>query len=503
MQCFAARAIVLDELGGDAGGALEVLEGGVAVFGRHWILCRAMGRVHVRRGSFRDAFVVFREVADRLGGGNAVERVFALRDAAISAGACGEWESAEGWFGDAEAAAREGELKGFAAMAVGLRADAGIAALEDGRAKAALQHLASAVEGLGRVRAKAGLREAHCHLAVRHAVKAAVWRLTGREEVDGAGTVVIEAGMCSNPDPVEEVLGQHLPHMDLSWYLLAEGEVASGVDVGVGRSLEERLTGGRIPIMEARLRVGRMETAIGDGNARECGRVLVPFCKGLAHLLRESGRDGDVAASWASEPERGTIATWDSNRGVGEQEGIAEHAIVSLGMVAAMLGRNGWLQELEETLADAVGGLYPGRVLIESWDGTGDFRSPWETEVIRTIKSVGNEIYIDPVAFVKAGLVFFEWSSGSVFGRVLRRRLSRWQAEGWRRIMATERFRLVHPRYTVPKLTEVLTGEEDGQGFVARVLLRACEMVGLALGGEYKERLRRFAGEGESGSGEG
>lgn len=499
MQCFAARAIVWDELGGDANGALEVLGGGVAVFGRHWILCRAIGRVHLRRGSFRDAFVVFREVADRLGGGNAVERVFALRDAAISAAGCGEWKTAEGWFGDAEAAARGGELKGFTAVAVGLRADAGIAALEDGRAKAALQHLAMAVEGLGGVGTKAGLKEAHCHLAVRHAVRVAAWRLTGREEVDGAGTVVIRAGMCSNPDPVEEVLRQPLPHIDLSWYLLAEGEVGSGVDVRVGTLLEERLTGGRIPIMEARLRVGRMEAVIEDGNAREFGPNLVPFCEGMAHLLRESARDGDVAASWASEPERGTIATWDSNSAAGEAERVAEHAIMSLGMVAAMLGRKAWLQELKGALAGAVGGVYPGKVLIDGLDGNRDLRSAWENEVVQTIRSVGSDTYIDPVSFAKAGLVFFEWSAKSAFGRVLRRRLSRWQADGWKKIMATERFRLMHPRYTVPRLTEVLAGEEDGQGFMARVLLSACEMVGLALGGEWKERLRQSAGEGEAG----
>ena len=93
---------------------------------------------------------------------------------------------------------------------------------------------------------------------------------------------------------------------------------------------------------------------------------------------------------------------------------------------------------------------------------------------------------------------FLEWISVSPFGGVLWERFAAWQRGGWERIVAIERFRLRRPRYTVPEIEEVLEGGGKPRGFVARLLLVACDAVDVVLDGEYRNRLRQIVDEGES-----
>ena len=108
VQCTVARAIMLDEFQGDAAGAIRVLEGAIVEFGRGPTLCRALARVYLRNDDGERALTIFRKISGTVGVHNAVERAFALRDAAISAATCGDWAQAEVWFGEARSAAEEG-----------------------------------------------------------------------------------------------------------------------------------------------------------------------------------------------------------------------------------------------------------------------------------------------------------------------------------------------------------------------------------------------------------
>ena len=491
MQCFVAWSIVLDQFEGDAPGAEAVLHQAIATFGRHWILCRRLAKVHLRRGAFEEAFRVFREIAPTVGGGNAVERAFALRDAAISAASCGEWARAEGWFGDAQMAAEEEDLEDMRAMAVGLGADAGIAALEGGRHGVALERLVAAVEDLGKVEASGGLRGAHCHLAVRHAVVAVSWRLGQKVRSDAEAPGPVEPGTCSNPSPAREVLERPVPHIDLSWYLLAEADVAGGLALGVAANLHERLEDGPIPLMEVRLRLMRIARAVDEGNAGEFARWLGPYYEAAGYAVRGSEEDWESPPpTWLAAPERDVIPAWDGTGMDQAGERAAEHAIVGFGLRAAMAREMGWLGELVSAIEGVFGAVYPGKALVGRWEGAHEGLSEMERQAILTIRGLMGRKYTEPIEFVKTGLYFFDWINVSPLKHVLWPRLAAWQVEGWRKIVASDRFRLVRPRYAVPVIEAALAGGDGGRGFIARVLLTGCDAVGLALSTEYRERLR-------------
>lgn len=490
MQCIVAKAIMLDELEGDASGAAEWLEEAIGSFGRHWMLVRALAKVELRREAFGEALVLFREIADTVGGDSNVERAFALRDAAMSAANCGEWTEAERWFWEAERLAAREDLGDFKAMAVGLKADAGVAALEGGRRRLALERMVGAVDGLRNVDARGGLRGAHCHLAVRRAVVMTNERLARIVDSAPSALGLVEAGMCSNPSPARGVLEARMPHVDLSWYLLAEAEVASGLDVSICSQLYERLEDGPIAIMEARLRLWRIERAIADGDVAGFARALMPYCEAAVYVTH-GGDDGlEGGSAWAEAPGRAAIPALDPVD-LGEPGVRAgEHAMIAFGMHAVMAGERGWLADLRRGLGEGVGNVYPGELVLKGWDELHGRLSEADGRVVAGIRRLMKREDGDPADFVRIGLLFFGWVENSALKRVLWPRMAAWQLERWRRILIGERFRLVRPRYSVPMMEEVLGAAEMGRGFVARVLLAGCDAVGVRLNTDDRAVLR-------------
>jgi hypothetical protein len=64
--------------------------------------------------------------------------------------------------------------------------------------------------------------------------------------------------MCSNPEPADL---SDLPfgHIAIVWYLLAEAEIAGGVDAGIAASVSDRLGGKRIANLDVNLRRPELE----------------------------------------------------------------------------------------------------------------------------------------------------------------------------------------------------------------------------------------------------
>ena len=68
-------------------------------------------------------------------------------------------------------------------------------------------------------------------------------------------------GACSNPSPLPEIQERPLGHIDISWYMLAEAETVTGLDLKITSTLEDCLAG-PIPAMEVSLRTRMIETDI-------------------------------------------------------------------------------------------------------------------------------------------------------------------------------------------------------------------------------------------------
>ena len=202
LQCSVAQAAILDEYLNDKEDALAVLEEAVSVMGPDQILSRTMAKIYGRQGEHGKVIKIIRDIEDDVGGNNSGERAFALREAAISAAKCGEWQQSEKWFLDARSAAEVVEGGDMGVMAVGLGADSAVAAFETGHLGRALERLAEAVSALATINPEMTLRAAHCHRVIRHTVLWIKSRIDGTDvEIEGEPIKMLP-GACSNPSPL-------------------------------------------------------------------------------------------------------------------------------------------------------------------------------------------------------------------------------------------------------------------------------------------------------------
>ena len=482
MQCSVAYAVVSDEFRDRPAEALRALNDAIVALGRDAILLRAVAKVHLRRCRPKVALDVFRDIAGRVGGANPVERAFALRDGAIAAARSEEWEQAEEWFVAAQSVAREAHLRDMDAMAIGLGGDAAWAAVHGGGRARAVSRLAEAICALEGIDPDVALSHAFCHHAIRQVVVWAYSQVAGGR-VSGRGLApALEAGDCSNPKPAPGLRERPLVHMDVVWYLLAETEVAAGVDAGIEVELEEKLTGGLIPVMEAGLRGRRVEMAIAALDAKRFAAVMPSYYEVVRYALGERG--SEVASEGTLlRPSRGQIPTWDERRAPErEAEKVVEHALVGFGIYAAIAGKENAVEELEGELRERYGEEYPGRVLLESWERGEDRLTGLDRNAFAAVRAGVPGGYADPGVLWRAGVWFFMWMENSHFGRALWRQLGEWQRRRWREIAEDERFRLRRPRHTVPEIERVIAAtEEDERSFVARLLLVTADAVGEGL----------------------
>ena len=492
LQCSVAQAIMLDEYQNNREGALAVLGEAAAAMEDDMILSRARAKVHWNHGEHGTALEILRGIADQVGGDNPVQRTFTLREAAISAAQCGEWSQAEQWFLDAQSAARLAQGDDIDVMVIGLGADSAVAALEVGDVGQALTRLAEAVEALAGVNPEATLRAAYCHRVVRHTVSSVQSRIKGRDVKIGGQPIGMEAGSCSNPEPLPAIRELPLVHIDVAWYMLADAETAAGLDVGITATLDDRLAQGSIPVMEAGLRTQTIQTDIDRLNAVGFAAHLTNYVESAVYLLKEADRLDVTFDPLALE--RGQVPALNKNAPfdpVAEQ--VAKYAILAYGIHSALADRPDAMTELEAALDSQFSGPFPGQPVFDHWNEKSASLAQLDQAVITTIKVLLQNEYVEPYAFWVGGLFLFEWINQSTFKLFLTLRLAAWLRAGWKRIVTAEAFRLSRPRQTVPSIEEVLTIATDDRSFVAKLLLATAEAVDSPLGLSHREHLEAIA----------
>ena len=373
-------------------------------------------------------------------------------------------------------------------MAIGLGADAAVAALMDGDARSALRGLADALDGLSSVDPDASPNAAYAHRVIRHAV---LWAMNKAAKTDikiSGVAIAVVPGCCSYPEPSPSIAELPLAPLDSAWYLLAEAEINAGIDEGIADSLSSRLASGEIPVMECSLRELRIKNAIKASDTESFVRNLLASLDALAFLAAERVRLGTKFDFDPTNPPRGKIPPCDSTSALAE--GTAADAILAFGMCAAFGGRNGKLSELQSSLRSSFGKTYPGKTLFET-DGSDS--QQLNRIILRMLQRLDEPAHIEPQTFWLIGLRFFEHIGQSGFKAELDPLLARWLREGWTRIVRDETFRLTRPAQTVLPISAILANPNNDRPFLAALLLAASEAVGSPLSAEYSEKLRGIA----------
>ena len=488
-ECFAARAVMLDEYGEASAAALQSLDEAESLLGDNVVIARARAKVLWRHQDYAAALVIMRLIADSITPDSPIARCFALREAAISAAQTGDWAQAERWFYEAKAAGAQAMADDMPPMVVGLGADAALAAFQMGDRSRAIKQLAENVAALETLDPDSSLRAAYCHRVIRHAV------LWVEREVEGHQPPVdnephqLPPGTCSNPEPLPAIREMPLATLDLAWYMLAHAEIQLGEDLGIVESLRGRLEKGPIPFFEVTLRTAWMQQAIRRNDVDLFVRHFPDWLDAGAYLREHAA--AQRKSFNALDPARGEIPPLSPTQRLdGALQTNAVDAVLGLLMVSVLAGRQDVTDHLKTRLCGEWGGNVPGLAIFEFLEGRKPPENNLDQVVAALIRGMRSGNHLVPADVWGIGLRFFEKGRQSNFRYVIVPALAQWMRVQWSRIVSTEGFRLDHPVISVPSIQAVLNGATSDQQFIASLILVATDAVGMSLASDYRQILR-------------
>ena len=417
-ECHVARAVMFDEYGEDSATALRSLDEAVAMLGDDVVLSRARAKIFWRHDDHVRAVEIMRRIADQIGRDAPIARCFALREAAISAAKTDDLALAERWFDEAASAAEQAKSDDMRPMAIGLGVDAAIEAFRSGRRARAIERLAQSLLALRTLDPEFSLRAAYCHRVTRHAVLWLQTQIEGRQTIIDNQPIQMPPGTCSNPEPLEAIKEMPLGPIDIAWYMLAQAEIAAGEDLGIAKSLHEKLEKGRIPICEVMVRTQWAQRAVSESD----GHLFVAhFGEWLeaTEYLRAGGLSLRESFN-ALDPPRGEVPPLTRSELESDfVQATAADAIFSFLIMCALQNRNDASSRLEDQLTAQLGNGFPGCAVFDLWKGKQVALSPLDEVVTKVLLLLRQGEHLEPLRIWELGLRLFQKVTQSNFKRNL------------------------------------------------------------------------------------
>jgi hypothetical protein len=274
--------------------------------------------------------------------------------------------------------------------------------------------------------------------------------------------------------------------------MLAEAEILSERDVGIVKSLRSKLKDGPILLMEVTLRNRRITMDVLNSDSAGFARHLLDYLAGMEYLRGQHQAYREAFGALA--PPRGEVPPLsgaDLSKPV--VVGVAEDSIVAFGMVSALRSVADPAVELQKKLAEVIGENYPGKPIVDKWRGVDAPLGPLDMTVTEAITLLRSGTHLEPSKLWEVGLRLFEKARQSNFRKTLVPLLANWLVEEWKRIVASETFRLTRPMQTVPAIEESLAGSKKGEALIASLMLTGAEAVGSPLAAAYEKLLKEIS----------
>lgn len=267
IEYYIVRSVITEEYGGEYRAAVIGLMEAEKTLGPQMAFVRKRAQILFRHNAQDDSVSLLQSASDFTRANVPMpEQAFWLRDAAISLASAGKWAEAQSSFELAQQVAAGSAIPEMRAMAIGLRADAALAAYKADNRHEAIRLLMLSMKELQFLDPLESTMAAYCHRVIRHGL---LWMLNTLSDngylIDGLPPKMV-AGMCSNPEPPERIKRLPLAPLEKAWYLLAEIDLRSGGMNGADAVLRDMMQYGESPIMELGIRRLRLDLAIKRGN---------------------------------------------------------------------------------------------------------------------------------------------------------------------------------------------------------------------------------------------
>jgi len=495
LQCHAARAVMADEYGNEPETALAMIGEAESLLGSDMMLGRARAKVLWRKQDHAGALPLLERAIAALPADGVVEKVFLLRDGAISAGETGDWSRAQDWFWQGHVAAASGPPGLMEAMSIGMAADAAVANIHLCCYCDATLQLAGCIERLPDIDPEASVNNAYVHRVVRYATLWALSKMTGEIKTHVTGEPMgMPTGACSNPEPAEAIRSQPLGPLEIAWYLLAKCDLALGGEAGIARSLETRLGDHTIPQCEFSLRFDIVLAAIKACDIASFVDAVISWLDVAAYFIT---RPAEMNEALLYNPNFSTVPTLTKvQRSDKAPTDAASMAVQALAIYCIMTDRSFPGSELLTGLQGYLEEDHSALKLLLDLEKPAlniDAASP----SIAVLSNLVSHAPRSPKELFIASIHLLDFSRVD-YRRVLERPVANWIGEEWTKIANTQQFAIASPRINGPAIHAAVARSKGDLASAADIVLTAVPALNLRLGPEIRHRLEQLKNDGES-----
>lgn len=468
--CYNAIIIYLDEHINTSDKALELLNEAEFLLGTNPAFVWARARIYFGQKDYSRALPFFKDLIGVYDFEDSIGETYALRDAAICAAKMTDWDTAAVWFMLARDVAASVNWVGIQPMTIGLRADAAIALHKNGDTTRAIRELATSLKELDTIDTDNTIKGAYCQRIIRHAILWLNRETTGKELSTIEGELVMLPGLCSAPNPKEEIKEMPLGPIELVWYLLVEVEVATGSDAGVETELSSLLPRGKILEMESKLRYLKMVVAIKTIHSKKFIDSLPLYIEARINFHNDKSKSN----SWdPMQPNYAEIPKLSNSQ---LQNDIVIHyaneAVVAFGLNAVLSDNAVSLSLLTEGWEENLGKNYPGSEVVQTLMSNTSTQNDGFTQLSTKISKLTRQKSLNPDELFETSVLFILFAIRPSFKEVLLGSVCLWIKNSWTLVIQNQRFGLQNPIITIPDIEKALESTVDVQG-VVRLLLAA------------------------------
>ncbi|ROS08523.1 hypothetical protein EC848_2003 [Enterobacter sp. BIGb0359] len=271
IACYAVIASIYDEYAEAPEDAMAALDEADKIFGDDAQLINQRAKVLLRLKRYEEALTSFKH-ALLLPGLDKVNYVTSCRDAGIVAAKLSNWMFSSKLFRQGAEAARQNNIQKL--MGIGLSADCAVSLWHASQPKECLSLFADVLDSLEDVDPKEEHLAHHLHATIRHAISWVHFAARGYTDDSLARPL---PGMCSNPNPHENIVDHRLVDISGVWELLVTTESY----LSLGNTIAQRAKNKTNSIMPLHIRIYRgilaLETMLRDKTFEKLISVLLDY----------------------------------------------------------------------------------------------------------------------------------------------------------------------------------------------------------------------------------
>ncbi|MBN2589827.1 MAG: hypothetical protein JXA96_08185 [Sedimentisphaerales bacterium] len=469
VECYCTRAVMLDEYANDTKGALESLDEAEKSYPDNVHLLRVRSRIYYHNKNYTESLAIMERIGDAIPKENHIERLFAYREAGISASELNYFDKAFHYFSKAK---KEGMSLTVNKLPIilGLKIEQAVCQFKLENKHETLEIMQEVLIEAEHLNPNTGKKEKYFFLSYGNAI---LW-MENQLKAKGSSqkNILIKPGIFSNPEISDNILEIKIPHYLAYWYQLAILETKMNENIGVIDELRKRTNIQKILFLELTLSMTLLEKDILTGNIKNFFTYFSDYIAKYVYMKENvSSVIEDINFNIADKNISDFIeADWTS---ITYQQ-IAKDAILALVISSIYSELNGIKEQLN---------IHANKNQ-EVFEVLHDFINSFQKEKCPENDSYNIRAYylgylidigsnINPERLFIVTVRIWGWLRESHFRLNIEDIVANYLIKKWGYIIENQKFLLQQPTIAVPSIESAMKESCDGTLKIAKLILAA------------------------------